>query len=738
MRDLALILIFLLMSSTAGVQTRDRSGSSPPTRLETSNDPAVLHELILDRIGSRRYSEAAGLLEHLKKIDPARYELLPYSLLHAKAYALSENFDHAIELYKQIVENPEFTRYTAVPAARLAAARGNQQLAIYFYQKALRINDLTDYAVISREAMDYCWLMKRADDLKNIAQIVKAEPKLRRTAEFYAGKADLLNGDQASARAAFINLISASKKDDITSQALSELDEIEGGRLEESTALARGKLAYHVWNFELAAKYLAPYASRSIDESYLYARAISFLGESASAKKMLMDAAHKWPEDPMAKLCLTQYGNISLRNGNYQEAAEIFQRLRKPSSVMDDATIKLLFALRAQSKLKEARALLDPYARTTKKTNRHKAVFLRARTYFQSGLYRESLTDFDTLLKESSPNRKELMLWKGITLEKLGLFEDASNIYRSLAQGNDFFAFHAAEKLAQSGRKIELQNIGPEDYQLCVLPDNSNESKIIELKASGDLVPALLYLRLYEEAAQSLTTISASGWDLLGIDPSNRKQKFLSISYLAGLGENYPAATYYGDLFLKSLPDESSLFSASHEVLKALYPIPYREPVSRFSTERQLDPLFVLSIMKQESKFKRQARSPAFARGLMQLIPTTANKVASDLGIKNFSLEQLYHPEININLGTKYLKDLASRFGNKVEVMAAGYNSGESNVRRWLDCTSTDEILEFYSNIDLPETKNYVMIVKANYESYRRVYQKKRGEDSARLSSGLE
>jgi len=92
------------------------------------------------------------------------------------------------------------------------------------------------------------------------------------------------------------------------------------------------------------------------------------------------------------------------------------------------------------------------------------------------------------------------------------------------------------------------------------------------------------------------------------------------------------------------------------------------------------------------------------------------------LGLKGFSLEHLYMPEININLGTRYIQEMIGRFGRRLEVIAAGYNSGESNVRRWLDCTTTDETFEFFSNIDLPETRNYVMIVRANYESYRRTY----------------
>jgi soluble lytic murein transglycosylase-like protein len=79
---------------------------------------------------------------------------------------------------------------------------------------------------------------------------------------------------------------------------------------------------------------------------------------------------------------------------------------------------------------------------------------------------------------------------------------------------------------------------------------------------------------------------------------------------------------------------------------------------------------------------------------------------------------------VNINLGTRYIQEIIQRFGRQLEIIAAGYNSGESNVRRWLDCTTTNEAFEFFSNIDLAETKSYVMIVRGNYESYKRTYQK--------------
>jgi soluble lytic murein transglycosylase len=106
----------------------------------------------------------------------------------------------------------------------------------------------------------------------------------------------------------------------------------------------------------------------------------------------------------------------------------------------------------------------------------------------------------------------------------------------------------------------------------------------------------------------------------------------------------------------------------------------------------------------------------------MQIIPSTASSLATSLGLQNFSVDQLYVPAVNINLGTRYVQDIIKEFGDQVEFIAAGYNGGESNVRRWRDSSTPDEVLDFVSSIDFKETKNYVMIVKTNYEVYKRIY----------------
>src|SRR5262249_51887816 len=137
------------------------------------------------------------------------------------------------------------------------------------------------------------------------------------------------------------------------------------------------------------------------------------------------------------------------------------------------------------------------------------------------------------------------------------------------------------------------------------LPTTALEAQILDRSSRGDWLVPCLYLHLYEEAATMLPSISVESSRLLDVDPApaNRLQRQLAVASLAGLGKNYSLSTYYSEIFLKTLP-EGTLFSMPEPVIKALFPWPYQDQINKFSRERGIDPMLVLSIMKQESKFK--------------------------------------------------------------------------------------------------------------------------------------
>jgi soluble lytic murein transglycosylase len=694
-------------------------GSNPPVLPPTGED---LHQAVMAQIDVRDYAKAAILLNKMKAEEPSRYASLPYSLLHAKTLALAKQPQEAFLQYESVTQDHRLAHFALIPMARIAAAQGVANVAVQQYQEYLR-HAYPEYVSVAKEALEYCWQIKNAELLYSTARLVQDRSTMDRVAHLYLGRAYVLRGDKALARNLFLNLISYNKKDDITNLALTELDLIEGTAISAEEKQRRGRLAYDVWNFDLSRKYLEPVSIQNMEAAYYYARTLFFLGDYENSKRTFQVALGLWPDDSKFSQALYQYANVYLREGNYPKASELYEQLKKISngSMRDNAAFKMIYSLRAQGRLEEALLALAPYTSSRNLTQRGLAMSLRGRIYFQMGRYKDAYAEFQKALAlKPFRNQKEVLLWKGMTLEKLDRTTEARNLFLSLAGGTDFYSHKARERIVQQIKHSPPQTSFAID--LPSLPDTSDEPEILSQYEQGNVLPAFLYLRLYEEAGEVLPDVDRETWKILDVSESNRLQRFLGVAYLGALCGNYSTATYYAELFLKNLPRGQTIFSLSPEVLKALFPIPYKDEVERFSRERQLDPFLVLSIMKQESKFKPLARSPAFARGLMQIIPSTAAGLATSLGLQDFSVDQLYIPEVNINLGTRYVQDITREFGNQVEFIAAGYNGGESNVRRWQDSSMKDEVMDFVSSIDFKETKNYVMIVKSNYEIYKQIY----------------
>jgi len=153
-----------------------------------------------------------------------------------------------------------------------------------------------------------------------------------------------------------------------------------------------------------------------------------------------------------------------------------------------------------------------------------------------------------------------------------------------------------------------------------------------------------------------------------------------------------------------------------------LYPAPYRQTIVRAAQARKLDPRFILALIRQESVFKPFAKSPAGARGLLQLTMDAAQKYAHGAGFSNLRESQLYQPETSIMLGAEYLESLTKMFPQLLEPVAASYNGGEDNVARWLKRSNGKDPGVFTAEIGFEETKGYVQKVMSNYRVYRRLY----------------
>jgi len=152
------------------------------------------------------------------------------------------------------------------------------------------------------------------------------------------------------------------------------------------------------------------------------------------------------------------------------------------------------------------------------------------------------------------------------------------------------------------------------------------------------------------------------------------------------------------------------------------YPAPYRQVILSAAKSRKLDPRFILALIRQESVFKPRAKSPAGARGLLQLTMDAAQKYGPGAGLNTLRENQLYQPETSITVGAEYIEHLATLFPNMLEPVAASYNGGEDNVARWLERSKRTDPGVFTAEVGFDETKDYVQKVMSNYRVYRQLY----------------
>ncbi len=154
---------------------------------------------------------------------------------------------------------------------------------------------------------------------------------------------------------------------------------------------------------------------------------------------------------------------------------------------------------------------------------------------------------------------------------------------------------------------------------------------------------------------------------------------------------------------------------------EALFPKAYWGDLKRFSTQNELDPYLVASLIRQESEFNPNAISRANAVGLMQLLPVTGKKVAKEVNMHHFNPSQLYTPTVNLQLGTRYFKTMVDKFGS-FEYALAAYNAGSDRVEDWLAEGKYRDPQEFVESIPFTETREYVQAILRNANVYKQLY----------------
>lgn len=221
----------------------------------------------------------------------------------------------------------------------------------------------------------------------------------------------------------------------------------------------------------------------------------------------------------------------------------------------------------------------------------------------------------------------------------------------------------------------------------------------------------------YEEASQELAELPM---------PNTADGQALLARYFAA-AMDYPKAIR---MINKGWDEKSDL--RVMPFVDVAFPKEFIKTIESQSAQYKLNPLLVLSLIRQESSFNTRAVSTSGALGLMQMIPPTAKDVAQALKIKDLELPlSMYNPDTNIKMGTYYIAKMIKDFESNVPFALAAYNAGPTKVKRWLSAsgvkpqlTSSPEYEVWFDLLPWSETRFYIKAILRNYLIYQLVNMK--------------
>jgi soluble lytic murein transglycosylase len=321
----------------------------------------------------------------------------------------------------------------------------------------------------------------------------------------------------------------------------------------------------------------------------------------------------------------------------------------------------------------------------------------------QHGEWRQALDHILAMEHEGSgtePLSQRWRYWKARALASLGYPEDADTIYTELARERSYYGFLAADRIERD-YQLKHRALEYSRRELRLLEAQPAAMRARELYGLGRTVDARREWRLFtqdmndEALAQAAKLAQAWGW---------HGRAIMTVARTAHLDD-----------------------------LEMRFPLAYRDDVLEQARVRRLDPAWIYAIVRQESAFMADARSPAGALGLMQIMPGTGRGIGRRLDKPLKSRQQLLDADVSLEFGSSYLRSLLDQLDEHPVLAAAAYNAGIHRVERWRPAQRSMPADLWIENIPYRETREYVRRVTA----YTAIYQQRLGLETVRLSARL-
>ncbi len=636
-------------------------------------------------------------------------------------------------------------KYADRRLALLARSTGNLMLERIVLLRS-QMSSAGDASAVSRRLAENAYESGNNAETIRILTAAASKPTPSRDDSAHLANAYLANGDRDKARTLYSALVAsgdAAAPDEAALISVRGLDSLDGGppaAIPEEEHLKRAAIYQANREFEQARMHFKAVVdtggAAAADCLLQIGRGYASSSDPAEAVTWFERVLEQYPVSTAAKDALLQAASMYARVGKSHEAIKRYQRfieMYPNDEKLDRAYLNLVDVTRDLGADQEALKWCEKTETAFNgKPQAAVAIFAAARIHFARGDAKAALGELDRLkdvtdLGRAVPggtDRTEVDLLRGIALEKLGRFQEAVDVYLSVP-ARSYYGLRADERLRQlsssdNSRGFVDQKAGTFAAMLRAKDPSVRRSAAIAL------------LRLSRDAGTRENALEALRDTLKtkANKPETRETTDATASRLIALGlgdDVFPGGlarhsiTTIGSTFQNAPPD-TPVDAFPSDDIRQLYPIAYEDMVKASSARYGVDPRFVLAIMRQESGFDPFAHSGASARGLMQLIVSTAVTTAAETGRKAVTENDLFDPATSIDLGARHIADLFRLFPEKPEAVAAAYNAGEDNVGRWVSRSKSNAPDAYVPEIMFVQTKDYVGKVMTNYQIYQTLY----------------
>ena len=449
-------------------------------------------------------------------------------------------------------------------------------------------------------------------------------------------------------------------------------------------------------------------------------------GRLAEARAVLQDVLRRFPQGGHLAEAYYLLGSVYQRQNQPANSMQVYEMgLVQPPTL--PWTAKTLWALaRLQEEQQALARAIDLYQRLAQDFPTYEQA--------ESGLwqagwlqYRQRHYHAASTLWQSfeqrfprSPLLPQVLYWQGRAAQQGGQQDTAFRLYQRIVADYPvhYYTTQGHASLQAAGVRSALAT----DKALLTTPVLLQDPALLPEQSQGKPSKAHFHLVRVQEL-QQLQMYQKAGHEIRSLAP---------------LLPSTPAAQYFLASLHVNNQQHAAAFRALYSAMEALspaevrglprdfwtmmYPQAFWPEVSQLAQTRGLNPYLVLSIIRQESAFNPAAISSSGARGLMQLMPTTAQELFTKLKLPQEPASRLHDPQLSITLGTHYFAALMQRYQGNVVLALTGYNAGPARASRWREQWSGVPTDEFIERIPLDETRNYVKLTLRNLMMYERLY----------------